>query len=388
MSQSAPELSIEAVELQKIYELGHGHAAKKAVDSVTFRIGEGERVGFIGRNGAGKTTLLQMLARISDSSGGRLQVNGRVTAIFTLGMALREDLTGIENIYVEGELQGRSREQTSTLVPEIVAFAELGEFIDRPVRTYSTGMKARLAFSTIVHIEPEILIVDEALSVGDAKFGAKATAKMRELTRKGRILILVSHSMGAIEDMCTRCIWIDEGRIRQDGPPAEVTRAYIEEVRRADEAKLATRFRSQLIDESLLPGWGVQRAELRSVEDVGMQSLVTGAPALFWASVRVPPGVAFDAALRLQRLDGLLVLQTQTPFGPKPDATDRRIRLDLGNLPLNYGLYKAELEIRTASGEQAARRAVLFEVINPRPPRGGRPVLVYPTHLAVMKTDP
>ncbi|TFY99673.1 polysaccharide ABC transporter ATP-binding protein [Ramlibacter rhizophilus] len=391
MSPASPtSLAIRAEDLCKHYALGHGQPPKKAIDGVTFRIGEGERVGFIGRNGAGKTTLLQMLAGIAEPSGGILHVDGKVTAIFTLGMGLREDLTGLENIFVEGELMGRTREQTQALVDEIVAFAELGAFIDRPVRTYSTGMKARLAFSTIVHIEPEILIIDEALSVGDVKFGAKATAKMRELTRKGRILIVVSHSMGAIEDMCSRCLWIDEGRIRLDGPPSEVTRAYLDEVRRADEAKLSERFRHQLVNESLLPGWSIDAAEMQSAEGLVVQHVVTGDSCAFSARVRAPAGEGFQAVLGLHRLDGLAVLETTCRFDGQSAAMcasgERRLHLDFGRLPLNYGLYKAQLEIRTDAGP-AARRAVLFEVVNPRPPRGGRPVLVYPSTLTVTKTS-
>ena len=378
-------LFIEAEGLQKHYELGHGQEPKKAVEGVSFRIAEGERVGFIGRNGAGKTTLLQILAGISDPTGGRLRVSGKVTAIFTLGMALREDLTGLENIYVEGELQGRSREQTRALVDEIVAFSELGEFIDRPVRTYSTGMKSRLAFSTIVHIEPEILIIDEALSVGDAKFAAKAGAKMRELTRRGRILILVSHSMAAIQDMCSRCVWMDDGRVRQDGPPAEVTAAYIDVVRRAVEATLAAPFRSQVAEVALLCGWPIRAAEVRPVEGIGTQRLVTGEPAAFWASVQAPPGAAFEACMRLQRLDGLIVLETRSRFDAQSAGAERRLRVDFGRLPLNYGLYKAELEIRTG-GERAARGAGVPGCPPPPRPRGGRPVLVYPASLTVTKT--
>jgi lipopolysaccharide transport system ATP-binding protein len=385
---SGPALHVTAEALSKHYDLGGGHARKKAVDAVSFQIAEGERVGFIGRNGAGKTTLLQLLAGIADPTGGRIEVEGKVTAIFTIGMGLREDLTGLENIFIEGELQGRSREQTQLLVDEIVAFAELGPFIDRPVRTYSTGMKARLAFSTIVHIEPEILIIDEALSVGDARFAAKATAKMRELTSRGRILILVSHSMASIESMCTRCIWIDGGRIRMDGPPADVTMAYIDEVRKDDETKLAERFRQQVVDQSLRPGWRIAVAELRSAEGIQAHCLVTREPASFAAHVVATAGLPFTARLRIHRLDGLAVLESTWPVPAQSSSGDesdtRRLRADLGLLPLNYGLYRAEIEVADASGP-AARRSVLFEVVNPRPPRGGRPVLVYPATLTATR---
>lgn len=370
-------LSIRAEGLQQHFDLGNGHT-KRAVDGVTLSIGEGERVGFIGRNGAGKTTLLQMFAGILQPTGGRLSIDGKVTAIFTLGIGLREDLTGLENIYIEGELQGRSREQTRSLVDEIIEFSELGAFIHQPVRTYSTGMKARLAFSTIVHIEPEILIVDEALSVGDIRFSAKATRKMQELTRKGRILLVVSHSMAAIEDMCTRCVWLDSGAVRRDGVPTEVTHTYLDEVRKAEEAGLFARFKRELKEESILAGWRIGAAEVVGSEGIAARNLVTGSTASFVAEVQAPVGAVFSARLRLSRMDGLLVLESApASHFVVPAVGTKAVRVDFGRLPLNYGVYKAELDILD-NGAPAARRSTLFEVHNPRPPRGGRPVLAYP----------
>ncbi|HEX2544600.1 MAG TPA: ABC transporter ATP-binding protein [Ramlibacter sp.] len=378
-------LSVRADNLQKHYAV-HG-GIKKAVDGVSFSLQEGERLGLIGPNGAGKTTLLQLLAGISDPSGGSLHVQGHVTAIFTLGMALRDDLPGRENIFVEGELQGRTREQTGALVDDIVAFAELGEFIDRPVRTYSTGMKARLAFSTIVHIEPEILIIDEALSVGDARFAAKATQKMRELTQRGKILILVSHSMGSITDMCTRCIWLQDGAMRRDGNPKEVTDAYVQEVREKDGDGLLKRFQRDVVRQSLQAGWDIAELAMHSSEGLTASTLVTGEPAMLAAQVRGEAGSAFDARLRIERLDGLLVLEERAcglRVGPEGQAN---FKVDFGALRLNYGFYRALLETSDPAGP-TARRSALFEVFNPRPHRGGRPILVYPTSVRVTPLAP
>jgi lipopolysaccharide transport system ATP-binding protein len=376
-------LFIEARDLQKRYVLAHG-GEKLAVQGATFRIEEGERVGLIGRNGAGKTTLLQILAGIAEPTGGAIEIRGRVTAIFTLGMGLREDLTGRENIFVEGELMGRSREETRALVGEIVEFAELGDFIDNPVRTYSTGMKARLAFSTIVHVEPEILIVDETLSVGDTKFSAKAGRKMRELTQKGRILILVSHSMAAVQDMCTRCIWLDAGSIREDGAPMEVTAKYLQEVRQSEDAAFLKRFQRAVADESLLPGWRVAELGMRTSEGVAASTLITGEPAQLLARMAGTPGEPVDACLRVERMDGLLVLENRaSAAGIRPRMPERgelELMVDFGPLRLNYGVYRAEWTVHVA-GREAARRSILFEVVNPRPPLGGRPVLIYPSTL-------
>src|SRR5262249_12476742 len=180
-----------------------------ALHKVSFEIHEGERVGIIGPNGAGKTTLLSILAGLTEPSAGRVEVNGDVHAMLTIGALLREDLTGRENITLDASVHGRSSRDIACVVDRIVEFSELGEFIERPVRTYSSGMKARLAFSMGAFINPDILIIDETLSVGDAFFAQKAQQRMREITAAGRIVVLVSHGMASIVEMCTRCIWLD-----------------------------------------------------------------------------------------------------------------------------------------------------------------------------------
>ncbi|WBY00715.1 ABC transporter ATP-binding protein [Ramlibacter tataouinensis] len=379
-------LHIQAERLAKAYDLGQGVAPKMALDGVSLNIAEGERVGLIGRNGAGKTTLLQLVSGIAQPTGGRLDVQGQVTAIFTLGMGLRDDLTGRQNIEVEGELLGRTREQTAALADDIINFAELGEFIDRPVRTYSTGMKARLAFSTIVHIEPEILIVDEALSVGDARFSEKATAKMRELAARGRILILVSHSMRAIQEMCTRCIWMDEGRVRMDGPPAQVTQAYLDEVHRADEALLLERFRREVTDVSVREGFRVESLDMLGHEGIAALSLQTGEPAAVAVRLTAPAGLPVHVRLRVERLDALDVLDSGMDLEPGA-AGQRELRVDLGYLPLNAGVFKLRIDLE-CDGRPAATRSTVFEVLNPNPLKGGRPILVVPARCDITPLAP
>lgn len=379
-------MHVRVQHLSRHYPISHGTAVKRAVDDVSFDFQEGERIGLIGRNGAGKTTLLQMLSGVIQPTSGSLEVSGKVTAIFTIGLGLREDLTGRENIYVEGEMLGRSREQTDGILEEIVAFSELGSFIDSPVRTYSTGMKARLAFSTIVHIEPEILIIDEALSVGDSKFAAKATAKMRELARKGRILIVVSHSMSAIEEMCNRCLWIENGRIRMDGPPAQVTRAYLDEVRRSDDEQLVTRFKAECRSESLADGWAV--GELRWVGEVESQrtSVRTGAPTTLEVSITGRPDAEYGVELSIERLDGVPILLARSVedgfLGRLGDDGAAAVEIDFGPMPLNWGIYRMRVLIRR-EGQVLATRTAPFEVVNERRQSGGRSILVYPAPLTV-----
>lgn len=365
-------LHITAQELMKTY--GDTHA----VDRVSFDIREGERVGVIGRNGAGKTTLLQMIAGIAAISGGELKIAGHVTAIFTIGIGLRDDLTGRENIRIDSEMQGHTAAETKAFMPAVIDFAELGDFIDRPVRTYSTGMKARLAFSMLVHIDPEILIIDEALSVGDANFSRKATAKMRELAARGRILILVSHSMASICDMCTRCIWMDNGRIRMDGAPEEVTCAYLDAVREADDKLLMQRFQSELVHVSHREGWAIDEMQFSdSAGGMPLSVLQTGEKAFLRLGIAAPAGARCDATLTLSRLDGVHISDSHAgPF--TADSTGRiLLQLDFGALPLNYGFYSARCSL-SVDGEEAVRRSICFEVVNRAPHKGGRPTLVVP----------
>jgi lipopolysaccharide transport system ATP-binding protein len=219
-----------------------------AVNDVSFEIHEGERVGIIGKNGAGKTTLLTLLAGLAEPTSGIVDIEGRINCIMTLGVGLREQLTGRENIILDAEIHGQTHDETDRIIEEIIQFAELGSFIDQPVKTYSSGMKSRLSFAMITFIQPEILIIDEALSAGDLYFSQKATAKMTEITSRGKILIVVSHSMGAIVHLCNRCIWMEKGRIVMDGNQKAVTDAYLDANRIEEEShfkKIGTSFKKQ-----------------------------------------------------------------------------------------------------------------------------------------------
>ncbi len=359
---------------------------KRVLNSLNFTISDGERIGIIGGNGAGKTTLLQIVAGISDPSSGIVQVDGQVTSIFSLGIGLRDDLTGRENIFIDGELQGYSRQETLRFVPDIIAFAELGEFIDRPVRNYSTGMKSRLAFSLLVHIDPEILVIDEALSVGDVRFSAKAQARMHELAARGRIVILVSHSMSAIRTMCTRCIWLDGGRIRMDGEPNEVTQAYVENVSQAREETLKKRVRRAPNAESMRPGFAIKSMQfiLDAGEKISGEVLQSKEQVALIAEAEAPPGSGCRAVLEIDRIDGLKIcISDSVESLPLLLAgSDGRIsfKAEFGSLPLNIGLYQASLTL-LHNAVPVARHRRSFEVVNPMPHRGGQAILV--TQMAI-----
>lgn len=197
-----------------------------ALDSISFEIYKGETVGIIGRNGAGKSTILGLIAGVLRSSRGKVIVKGRVSPLLELGAGFHPELSGRENILLNGVLLGLTRAQVASKMEEIVEFSELGSFIEQPIRTYSSGMLARLGFSVVAHLDPEILLVDEILAVGDSSFQAKCMAKIESFRRRGVTIVLVSHVSQKIEKICDRVLWIDDRRIRQIGDPATLIEAY------------------------------------------------------------------------------------------------------------------------------------------------------------------
>jgi lipopolysaccharide transport system ATP-binding protein len=201
-----------------------------ALREVSFDIGKGKVIGILGKNGAGKSTLLQILCGTLAPSSGTVHVNGRVAALLELGAGFNPEFTGIENVYMNGQILGLSRQSIDAKLPAIEAFADIGDFIHQPVKTYSSGMFARLAFAVSVHVDPDVLIVDEALSVGDSWFQHKSMAKMRELMSHGCTVLFVSHSIDSVRALCDEVIWLDGGHIKMQGNVTSVTNAYMNEV--------------------------------------------------------------------------------------------------------------------------------------------------------------
>jgi ABC-type polysaccharide/polyol phosphate transport system ATPase subunit len=202
------------------------HNTLVAVRDVSLSVAPGERVGVIGPNGAGKSSLFRLIARVRRPTEGRVVVRGRVAPLLELGLGFHGDLTGRENIVLQGALLGFSRRDMAERTPSIASFAEVEEFLDAPVRTYSTGMAARLAFAVATDVDPDILLVDEALSVGDERFRAKCRDRMAALRESGRTFLLVSHSLEDVAETCQRALWIAEGRVVKDGPAGDVCAAY------------------------------------------------------------------------------------------------------------------------------------------------------------------
>jgi lipopolysaccharide transport system ATP-binding protein len=256
-----PDLAISIENLGKRYTIGHQragndgmrHAIEGAIRSplawlrsrrqnklqqvdfwalrdVSLQIKQGEVVGIIGRNGAGKSTLLKLLSRITVPTEGRIRIDGRVASLLEVGTGFHSELTGRENIFLNGAILGMSRAEIIRKFDEIVAFSEIEEFLDTPVKRYSTGMFVRLAFAVAAHLDPEILIVDEVLAVGDSGFQKKCLGKMESFAQSGRTVLFVSHNMEAVRSLCQRGVWLKEGRVHEDGEAAEIVEAYFNSV--------------------------------------------------------------------------------------------------------------------------------------------------------------
>ena len=208
-----------------------------ALKDVSFSVGRGETVGIIGRNGSGKSTLLQMICGTVSPTSGVVNTRGRVAALLELGAGFNTEFTGRENVLLNAEILGFSREEMVSRMEGVLAFSELGDFLDQPVKTYSSGMYSRLAFSIAIHVDPEILIVDEALSVGDARFVAKCMRRIKDIQDQGATILFVSHDVGSVRTLCERAIWLDKGRLAEQGDVFPVTGRYMEFMFKDDETE-------------------------------------------------------------------------------------------------------------------------------------------------------
>lgn len=199
----------------------------KALRGVSLDVAHGSVLGVVGANGAGKSTLMRAVAGILPPSAGEIEVHGRISTLLALGVGFNGNLSGRENVVLGGLAAGLSRRQIAERYEQIAAWADLGDFIDMPMRTYSSGMYGRLAFAVSTHMEPDVLLIDEALSAGDAKFKRKSYDKIQELVGQARTIVLVSHAVGTIRELCDDCVWLHAGRVMMRGDPEEVTAAYI-----------------------------------------------------------------------------------------------------------------------------------------------------------------
>jgi lipopolysaccharide transport system ATP-binding protein len=234
-----------------------------ALRDVSFEVGEGEVLGVVGRNGAGKSTLLKVLTRITAPTAGRAVIRGRVGSLLEVGTGFNPELTGRENVFLNGSILGMKRREIQRKLPEIVEFSGIDRFIDTPVKRYSSGMYVRLAFSVAAHLEPEILLVDEVLAVGDAEFQQRCLGRLEHLSGTGRTVLFVSHNMQAINQLCDRAIWLEDGRVLDDGNPSDVVSNYLH-------SALGSGSRISWVDDESAPGDDLARLlGVRAVDDDG-----------------------------------------------------------------------------------------------------------------------
>lgn len=260
-----PENAIEVKDVRKhfkvYYDKGHmlreriisfnrnKYERREVLKGITFNVKKGESVGLIGKNGCGKSTTLKLLTKILRPNGGTIDINGRVCSLIELGAGFHPDMSGRENIYINASIFGIKAKEVDRRINDIIRFSELEEFIDNPVRTYSSGMYMRLAFSVAINVDADILLIDEILAVGDSSFQTKCFNKLKSLKDEGTTIVIVSHSLGQIEKLCDRSIWIDKGLIRKEGPSRQICREYLESMEAARLERAELEYRMQLEEE-------------------------------------------------------------------------------------------------------------------------------------------
>lgn len=287
-----------------------------ALQDVSFEVQRGDVVGIIGRNGAGKSTLLKILSRITEPTAGRAMMEGRVASLLEVGTGFHPELTGRENVYLNGAILGMRRAEIRNKFGEIVAFAEVEKFIDTPVKHYSSGMYLRLAFAVAAHLDPEILIVDEVLAVGDVGFQNKCLGKMREAAQGGRTALLVSHNLASIVALCPQCIWLDRGKVREFGTSSQVIASYVSESASVEERA------EVLMREKPNQAFQLTRVRLENQHCKLTNGFNCDEPIRVVLTVkvrRVVPGLY--AYLEIIRADGLNVLVSDS-FDSKPNPLD------------------------------------------------------------------
>jgi ABC-type polysaccharide/polyol phosphate transport system ATPase subunit len=250
-----------------------------ALQGVSFSVPAGRTYGIIGRNGSGKSTALKLVAGITKPTSGTVKVSGRISALIELGAGFHPEISGRENVFINGIMLGLSKREVARRFDEIVEFAELKDFIDAPVKTYSSGMYMRLGFAVAIHVDPDVLLVDEVLAVGDEGFTHKCLDKFSEFKRRGRTILLVTHSLGLVERFCDDALWLDAGRVRGEGDPRRVVGAYLTDVERTEEKQLAAadsgrvRLQAQEMED---PGILLEAAPAPIEEPSDMQRAVEG----------------------------------------------------------------------------------------------------------------
>jgi lipopolysaccharide transport system ATP-binding protein len=332
-----------------------------ALRDINFEVAQGQVVGIIGRNGAGKSTLLKILSRITAPTRGRVAVRGRLASLLEVGTGFHPELSGRENIFVNGAILGMSRSEVVRKFDEIVQFAEIEGFLDTPVKRYSSGMYVRLAFAVAAHLEPDILVVDEVLAVGDAQFQRKCLAKIENVAGHGRTVLFVSHNMAAVQALCPTALLLDKGAVQFHGPTAQTLNRYAA----SGQAVTSRSWQAQTIDPRLRlaitqveSSLGGQQPQMQLTLDIRLNS--TAAHKTCFLAVDILDAIGGPIMQALPRLDGFI----------SSERPEHRLRLTIELPPLIPGLYYASIWVGPHNSETMdfVRNAISFEIGEPPTP--------------------
>jgi lipopolysaccharide transport system ATP-binding protein len=347
------------------------HLDIQALDGVDFEVAPGIAVGIIGENGAGKSTLMKIIAGTTSPTVGDVEVNGTVAAILELGAAFHPEFSGRDNAVLYGALMGLDGAEMESRLDEIFSFAELGEFIHHPVKSYSTGMAMRLAFAVATHVDPDVLVIDEALAVGDGYFQKKCVDKIREIKDRGTTIIFCSHAMYYVTSFCERALWIAGGRVERDGPAKEVVEAYEAHLQLRDIRRLeSSGAPSQTERDTATQGKKVGRITgvcPRGLEGDLPLSLSSGDELVIDVEITsADPAEVFHLAVALDTLDGRCVLAASTQRDHEDPITGQeryRIALRVPSLPIAAGLFHIYAFLLDESGLYTHDQVIVTEAI-------------------------
>ena len=337
----------------------------QALEDISFQVQPGQVVGVIGRNGAGKSTLLKILSRITDPTSGQAWINGKVASLLEVGTGFHPELTGRENIYFNGAILGMTRREIRNRFDEIVSFADVGPFLDTPVKRYSSGMQVRLAFAVAAHLQPEVLLVDEVLAVGDVGFQKKCLGRMQGISQSGRTILFVSHNLTAVQQLCERCLVLDKGRLVADGSVAEGIAAYLGLMRDSES--------TPVVNCRETPGRrttnAARIAQVRLLSSPGAPTTQVAFGADFAIDVALEitqPCHDLSIGIGINSLDGVRIFTTESratcPL-ERIEPGPHRFRLDWDGLVLRPGLYSIDVGHNSDAGNEFLPGVLQFDIL-------------------------
>jgi lipopolysaccharide transport system ATP-binding protein len=336
----------------RIGEKDHGNRDGEeiwALKDISFKVEQGQVLGIIGRNGAGKSTLLKILSRVTAPTLGKVKVKGRIVSLLEVGTGFHPELTGRENVYLNGAILGMNRTDIDRKFDEIVDFADVEKFIDTPVKRYSSGMYVRLAFAVAAHLEPEILVVDEVLAVGDAEFQKKCLGRMGDVAKEGRTILFVSHNMAAITSLCPQAIFLDKGIFKAIGQAEEIVQLYLSHNSNNDSVDLTSR-----IDRNGNGLARITRLSITNRDGKALTNIISGQDVIVCIDYDVPSGVTIE--------NGVCILIFKSQLGqPLFSCSTRlfdtymrfvpngKLLCEISNFPLNQGVYYVDVYLKRGS---------------------------------------